>query len=89
MEGALYLKRLDTPAGNVGHELVMVVSREAVAKARHDAEDARRRALEAKDDAERVRLRREADAARIARRDAVLRMAEAWMADKAKGVRNG
>lgn len=75
MAGVLYLRPLETPAGNRGHEVVMLVSREAVLAARQNAEDARRRANAGQ---------REAEAAR---RAAALHGAmEAWKRDRAKGV---
>ena len=80
-EGRMYLRPLETPGGNVGHELVMLVKREAIAKARQDAEDARRRANEARRGAEAVRALREAQAARRKVSKAIFDMAEAWLAD--------
>lgn len=88
-EGRMYLRPLETPGGNVGHELVMLVKREAIAKARQDAEDARRLANEARRGAEAVRALREAQAARRKVSKAIFDMAEAWLADMAERNRSG
>lgn len=74
MQGKLYVSRVVTAAGNVGHEVVALVTGEAIVKAREAAEDARRRDADMR--------RREALKAeqrvRVARSKALWDAAESW-----------
>ena len=71
MLGTLYLKAVETPAGNRGLEWLCMVPAEAVTKARQAAEDARRRANAGQ---------RESEAKRTAA--ALARAMREWIADK-------
>ena len=74
MVGTLYLKALETPAGNRGLEWLCMVPVAAVLNARQNAEDARRRANAGQRDSE---CRRKADALGRAMRE--------WIRDKEAG----
>ena len=86
-DGTLYVKRVETPAGNVGHEVVSMVSAEAVARARQNVEDARQRLRAVADGQDPYRLTREAQDAKRAVSRAVFDMAESWMKDNARAGR--
>ena len=74
MIGTLYLRPVDTPAGNRGLEWLCMVPVAAVLNARQASEDARRRANAVQRDSER---RRKADALGRAMRE--------WIRDKEAG----
>ena len=74
MVGTLYLKALETPAGNRGLEWLCMVPVAAVLNARQAAEDARRRANAGQ---------RESEAGRLAR--ALQRAAGEWIKDREAG----
>lgn len=79
MRDRLYVKRLETPSGNVAHEVVALVSAESVAKAAQDAKDAPSRARRREADAQATRAHRERSAA-------LWRAAESWIADNLKAA---
>lgn len=82
MLGRLYVKRLTTPAGNVAHEVVAMVSEAAVLRSRREAEEARSRAFWRR---VRERQRAESDAFRERVRQ-LDRAIVAWQRDRKAGV---
>ena len=77
-KGTLYLNRLTTHSGNVGHELVALVPAEAVARER----ERRNAALVGAGIAARWERERAEYAESQRKSEALFRMAEQWIADR-------
>lgn len=85
----LYLKRLATPGGNVGHEVVALTSMDAIRKARQSAKDARTRADDATSASEAIAAMHEAEREALKWGRGLRAFAREWAADLAKARGRG